>query len=82
MADTRAPLDIASYSAAFLLGKLDKVEAAELREALDPEEWKNLVQQRYQVMQSAKLNGIKAKTREQIDLSDVVALLIMILERP
>jgi hypothetical protein len=82
MADTRAPLDIKSYSEAFVLGKLDKVEAAELRDALSSEDWKELVQLKYEAAQHFKLQGIKAKNREQIDLSDVVNLLIMILERP
>ncbi|HMH95558.1 MAG TPA: hypothetical protein VK577_03115 [Bradyrhizobium sp.] len=78
----RAPLDIDSYSKAYLEGKLDKVEVAELREMLAPENWRELVGQRYQLLQQAKLNAIKAKSREQIDLSDVVALLVMLLEKP
>jgi hypothetical protein len=81
MADTRAPLDIKSYSEAFVLGKLDKVEAAELREALSSDDWKDLVQLKYEAGQHFKLQAIKAKSREQIDLSDIVQLLIMILER-
>lgn len=82
MATERAPLDIVSYSSAYLQGKLDKVEIAELREVLAPENWRLLVGQRYQIMQHDKLNAIKTKNREQIDLSDVVALLIMLLEKP
>jgi len=78
----RAPLDLKSYSQAYLEGKLDKVETAELRDMLSPENWRELVTQRYHLMQHAKLNAIKAKNREQIDLSDVVALLIMLLEKP
>lgn len=78
----RAPLDIASYSKAYLEGKLDGVEVAELRNMLAPEHWRALVGERYQIMQHAKLNVIKAKNREQIDLSDVVALLVMLLEKP
>lgn len=77
-----APLDIDSYSKAFLEGKLDTAELGELRAVLSPESWKELVRQRYQLMQQAKLNSIKAKSREQIDLSDVVALLVMLLEKP
>jgi len=78
----RAPLDIDSYSSAFVQGKLDKVEADELRAMLSPESWRELGRHRYQLTQQQKLNAIKAKNREQIDLSDVVALLVMILEKP
>lgn len=77
-----APINIDSYSQAYLEGKLDKVESAELREVLSPENWRELVGQRYQVIQRDKLHAIKMKNREQIDLSDVVALLVMILEKP
>jgi len=77
-----APLDIDSYSKAFLEGKLDQFETKQLREVLSPDSWTELKQERYRLSQLLKLNAIKAKTREQIDLSDVVALLIMLLEKP
>ena len=77
-----APLDIDSYSKAFLEGKLDQFGIKQLREVLSPEAWAELAQERYHLSQLLKLNAIKAKTREQIDLSDVVALLIMLLEKP
>jgi len=77
-----APLDIDSYSKAFLEGKLDQFGIKQLREVLSSEAWAELKQELYRHSQLLKLNAIKAKTREQIDLSDVVALLIMLLEKP
>lgn len=77
----RVSIDIRSYSNAFLEGKLDKVEIAELRDAMNAENWRDLTRQRYARVQLEKLNSIKAKTREQLDLSDVVALLVMLVEK-
>jgi hypothetical protein len=78
----RAPLDIVSYSSVYLEGKLDKAEISELRAVLSPESWKELLRERYRLTQLEKLSSIKAKNRQQIDLSDVVALLVMLLEKP
>lgn len=77
----RVSLDIKSYSNAFLEGKLDKLEIAELRDAMNAENWRDLTRQRYVRVQLEKLNSIKTKTREQLDLSDVVALLVMLVEK-
>lgn len=82
VAEDRAPLDIESYSKAYLEGKLDKAETSDLRAMLSPESWKDLLRERYRLTQLEKLNNIKVKNRQQIDLSDVVALLVMILEKP
>lgn len=76
------PLDIESYSKAYLEGKLDRAETADLRAALSSDDWKDLLRERYRLTQLEKLNAIKLKNRQQIDLSDVVALLVMILEKP
>ena len=78
----RVPLDIESYSKAYLEGKLTTIETQELRDAMSPENWRELVQRKYRVVMAHKLAAIKTKTREQIDLSDVVTLLIMLVEKP
>lgn len=77
-----APMDIESYSAAYLRGELTTIEQRELRNAMNTEGWRELVQRRYRFVQQHKLEAIKAKTREQLDLSDVCALLVMLIEKP
>lgn len=82
MAEQPAPLDIASYSSAYLRGELTTIETQELRHAMNTEGWRELVMRKYQLVQKHKLEAIKAKTREQLDLSDVCALLVMLIEKP
>lgn len=77
----RAPLDIKSYSDAYLQGKLDRAETDELIANVTNKEWSDLFRRRQQIVQQARLQAIKAKNREQLDLSDVVALLVMLVEK-